>query len=116
MHELSVTESILDTVLESAKKHGVTKIVKVHLEVGELNGLQAEWIQHYFDILAKDTIAGGAQLEVHTKPSQFTCHDCKEVFSLDLRAVSKVNCPACKGTNCSLSGGSEFYIRDMEAV
>ena len=103
-------------MLETAEKHGVTKILKIHLEVGELNGLKAEWIQHYFDMLSKDTLADGAEIEIHTRPSQFTCHDCDEVFSLDLKSVSEVNCPKCEGTNCSLSGGSEFYIRDMEAV
>ncbi len=116
MHELSITESIISTVLESAKKHDVTKILKIHLEVGELNDLKAEWIQFYFDTLSKDTIADGAQIEVHVKPSEFTCHRCGEVFALDLKSVVKVTCPKCESTDCSLSGGSEFYIRDMEAV
>lgn len=116
MHELSVTESILNTVLESAATHSVSRILKIHLEVGELNGLEAEWIQYYFDVLSKDTMAAGAQIEVHRKPSEFTCHDCGEVFPLDLKSVSKVTCPTCDGKNCSLTGGSEFYIRDMEAV
>ena len=116
MHELSITESIISTVLESAEKHDVTRILKIHLEVGELNDLKSEWIQHYFDMLSKDTLAEGAQIEVHTSPSKFKCHDCGEVFPLDLKSVSKVECPGCGGANCSLAGGSEFYIRDMEAV
>ncbi len=116
MHELSVTESILQTVLESAKKHNVTRIVKIHLEVGELNDLKGEWIQHYFDTLSRDTLAEGAEIVVHSKPSEFTCHDCGECFTVHLRSVTEVKCPGCGGNNCSLSGGSEFYIRDMEAV
>jgi len=116
MHELSVTESILTTVLASAEKHNVTRITKIHLEVGELNDLKAEWIQYYFDTLSKDTLAENAEIIVHSKPSEFTCHDCGDVFALDLKTVSSVSCPACGGNNCSLSGGSEFYIRDMEAI
>ena len=116
MHELSVTESILSTVLESAEKHDVTRVVAIHLEVGELNDLKPEWIQHYFDTLSKDTPAENAKIVVHTKPSEFTCHDCGQIFSLDLKKASSVRCPDCGGGNCSLSGGSEFYIRDMEAV
>jgi hydrogenase nickel incorporation protein HypA/HybF len=116
MHELSITEGIISTVLETAEKHGVTKILKIHLEVGALNDLKAEWIQHYFDMLAKGTLAEDACIEVHTTPSMFTCHDCGKDFPLDLKSVSKVECPSCGGGNCSLSGGSEFFIRDMEAV
>lgn len=116
MHELSITESIISTVLESAEKHDVSKILKIHLEVGELNDLKSEWIQYYFDMLSRDTLAEGAQIEVHTTPSKFRCHDCGEEFPLDLKSVSKVKCPVCRGANCSLTGGSGFYIRDMEAV
>ena len=116
MHELSVTESILSTVLESAKKNDVSRVVTIHLEIGELNDLKPEWIQHYFDTLSKDTPAENAKIVVHSKPTEFTCADCEEKFVLDLKSVSSVRCPACGGGNCSLSGGSEFYIRDMEAV
>ena len=115
MHELSITESILKTVLASAEAHSVTKILTIHLEVGELNDMKPEWIQHFFDYLSKDTIAEGAKIEAHTKESEFTCHDCNVTFPLQLKSVSKVTCPSCKGGNCSLTGGSEFFIRDMEA-
>lgn len=116
MHELSVTESILSTVLESAEKNGVEKILRIHLEIGELNDLKGEWIQHFFDYLSKDTLAEGAEIEVHVRRSEFTCGDCGKVFPLDLRSVSKVKCPECESGNCSLTGGNGFYIRDMEAI
>lgn len=111
-----MTESILSSVLESAEKHGVTKILRVHLDVGELNDLKGEWIQHFFDYLSKGTLAEGAQIEVHSQPSEFTCHDCGTVFPLTLNQVSGVTCPECGAGNCSLTGGSGFYIRDMEAI
>ena len=116
MHELSVTESILSSVLESAEKHGVTKILRVHLEIGELNDLKSEWIQHFFDYLSKDTLAEGAQIEVHTRSSEFTCNDCSTNFPLKLNQITGVYCPECGSGNCSLTGGSGFYIRDMEAI
>ena len=111
-----MTESILSTVLESAKKHGVMKILRVHLEIGELNDLKGEWIQHFFDYLSKDTLAEGAQIEVHTRLSEFSCNDCGSTFPLKLDQVTGVCCPECAGVDCSLTGGSGFYIRDMEAI
>ena len=116
MHELSVTESILSTVLKTAEQHGVTKILRIHLEIGELNDLKGEWIQHFFDYLSKDTIAAEAKIEVHVRPTEFTCQECDETFPLQLKTVEKVACPACGSGDCTLSDGSGFYIRDMEAV
>jgi hydrogenase nickel incorporation protein HypA/HybF len=116
MHELSVTESILSTVLQTAEKHGVTKIIRIHLEIGELNDLKGEWIQHFFDYLSKDTIAEDAEIEVHVRPTRFTCHSCQEEFPLELNTVKKVSCPSCGSGDCTLTDGSGFFIRDMEAV
>ena len=116
MHELQVTESILSTVLQTAKEYNVTKIIRIHLEIGELNDMKDQWIQHYFDYLSKDTIAEGAEIEIQRKPVEFLCHDCSSTFAVDLSTASSVRCPQCKGANCSLSAGSEFSIKDMEAV
>ena len=116
MHELQVTEDILSTVLQTAEIHDVTKIVRIHLEIGELNDMKDRWIQHYFNYLSKDTIAEGAEIEIHRKPVEFTCHDCTSVFDVNLHTSSSISCPQCQGTNCSLTAGSEFSIRDMEAI
>ena len=116
MHELSISESILSTVVQSAETNGVTKIVKIHLEVGELNDMKSEWLQYYFDYASKGTCAESAEIEIHKKPAEFTCHDCKKAFAINLKEAAKVRCPECAGSNCTLTGGNEFYIRDMEAV
>ena len=49
MHELQVTESILDIVLRHAEANQVNKILSIQLKVGELSDLEDEWIQRYFD-------------------------------------------------------------------
>lgn len=116
MHELQVTESILSAVLQSARDHDVTKILRIHLEIGELNGMKDQWIQHYFDYLAKDTVAEGAEIKIKRTPVEFQCHDCNSSFSIDLARADSVTCPQCEGKNCSLSGGSDFSIIDMEAL
>ena len=116
MHELQVTESILATVLQSAEKHEVTKIIRIHLEIGELNDMKDQWIQHYFDYLSKDTIAEGAEIKIQRKPVEFLCHECTKTFAVNLSTASSVRCPQCKGANCSLSAGSEFSIKEMEAI
>lgn len=46
MHE------ILEIVLRYARRHRVTQVSKVLLEIGELSDLEQEWIQHYFDAIS----------------------------------------------------------------
>ena len=116
MHELSVTQSILETVLRSATEHGAKRITRIRLAVGELSDLNEEWIQRYFDYVSADTIAAGARIAVERTPAGFTCHDCGHEFDVDLTTVERIVCASCGGTNCTLERGREFGIEDMEIV
>ncbi len=57
MHELQVTERILDIVVKHAEANSVQKVLSIQLRIGELSDLENEWIQKYFDYLSKDTVA-----------------------------------------------------------
>ena len=64
MHELQITERILDVVLKHAAGQDVSKVVRIHLRIGALSDLEDEWIQHYFDYLSRGTVAENAQLAI----------------------------------------------------
>jgi hypothetical protein len=51
MHELQVTQSILEIILAYAQQNNVERVLRVHLTIGALNDFQGEWIQRYFDYL-----------------------------------------------------------------
>lgn len=110
-----MTEGILSAALKSADAAGVTKILRIRLEIGELSDLKAEWIQHYFDHLSKGTIAEGATIDVTPIPIEFTCGECRTAFPLDLKKVVRVACPECGSADCALTGGSGFTVKEMEA-
>jgi hydrogenase nickel incorporation protein HypA/HybF len=114
MHELQVTNSILHTVLDRAVQSDVRKILKIRLLVGELNDFQQEWIQRYFDLLSKASIAEGAQITIERVPAAFRCHDCGQDFEVEIRFIDRVQCPQCSGVNFSLQRGRELLIQDME--
>ena len=76
MHELQVTERILDVVLKHASGHDVSKIVVIHLRIGELSDLEDEWLQRYFDYLSKDTLAENARLAIEKAPIVMQCESC----------------------------------------
>jgi len=70
MHELTITQTMLDIVLEQAKKASAKKVGAINLVIGELSGFVEESVRFYFDFLAKDTIAEGAALNF--KPVSYT--------------------------------------------
>jgi len=53
MHELPVMREVLRLVLKHAHKHRVEEVFAVQMRVGEMSDLEEEWMQRYFDHLAK---------------------------------------------------------------
>lgn len=80
MHELPVTQSILEIVLKHAHANGVTKIHTINLAIGEMSDLENEWVQRYFDYLSKNTLAQGARLNIERTPVVLKCESCSHNF------------------------------------
>jgi hydrogenase nickel incorporation protein HypA/HybF len=77
MHELPVTQSILDIALRHAEGKRITDI---YLVMGDLSRLVDDSIQFYWDIIAKDTVAAGATLHFRRVPAEFQCMVCFEKY------------------------------------
>jgi len=116
MHELSVTESILNIVVRHAAKNQVGKVLGIHLRIGEMTDLADEWIQHYFDYLSKGTIAEGAILKIERSPVVFQCEECKTMFHVSLKDSGKIVCNQCGVPKATLVSGREFYIQHIEVI
>jgi hydrogenase nickel incorporation protein HypA/HybF len=114
MHELSVMKSILDIVLKHAENYGVRKVRAIHLEVGLLSDLEAEWMQRYFDYLSKDTLAEKARLEIKWIPIVLQCQDCNESFEAERKRLHDIACPSCGQKRLTLFSGREYRIKNME--
>ena len=114
MHELQVTESILDIVLRHAEANQVNKILSIQLKVGELSDLEDEWIQRYFDYLSKDSLAAGAKLKIERAPVVMECAECSHQYNIDIKQMNDIRCPECGGNENTFVSGREYYIKDME--
>lgn len=116
MHELQVTERILDVVLEHARANDARKVVVVHLRVGELSDLEDEWIQHYFDYLSRGTLAENARLAIARVPIVLRCEACGRSFTVTRRALGETPCPDCGGTACALVSGRGYVVENLEVM
>jgi len=117
MHELPVTESILEIVLRHAKQNHVKQVVSITLEVGKLSDLENQWLQHYFDYLSKDTPAAGAELKIERVAAVLECKKCGNQFEIDKDQLGLKDCPNCGASEgFALISGRQYHIREMEAI
>jgi len=111
MHELSVTQSILDIALRHAEQAGAKRIVRLNLVIGELATIVDDSVQFYWDIISRDTIAAGSELHFERVPGRLRCLGCGHVFPLDGRDHS---CPGCGGRQVVAAGGDDFRLESIE--
>jgi len=111
MHELAVTQSVIDIVVKHAKEAGAKKIEQVNLVLGDMSGLVDDSIQFYFDFLTKDTPAAGAKLNFKRVPMTARCRACGEEFKPDSLAWQ---CPKCDKWDVEIIAGKEFLIESIE--
>ncbi len=112
MHELPVTQGILDVALTAAQQAGGCRITRINLVIGELSSIVDESIQFYFDILSRGTLAEGACMAIQREPAQATCQDCGFQWNVSIPLVP--SCPSCQGHRFQVTGGRTFYVESIE--
>ena len=111
MHELSITQGLLAIVVDEASKHSFSQVRTVKLKIGELTAIEPLSLTFCFELLTKDTVAEGADLEIDVVPITRKCPNCLKVFETD--SFSFV-CPACSSVNTELVTGRELYVEEIE--
>jgi hydrogenase nickel incorporation protein HypA/HybF len=111
MHELSVTQEIIDIAIDKAKESHAQRVVKINLVVGEMSSVVDDYIQFYFDFMSKDTLAAGAQLCFRKVPLEVKCRRCGEVFK---PTEQPWHCPKCQKWDAEIVAGNEFYVESLE--
>jgi hydrogenase nickel incorporation protein HypA/HybF len=111
MHELSVTESILEIALRHAKTAQAKKIDDIYLVIGQLSSIIDDSVQFYWEFVSKDTPAQGAQLHFRRIPAEFRCTECGQTYPL---IQGELGCPSCGSANVKVSAGEEFYLEAIE--
>ncbi len=111
MHELPVTQSILEIVLRHAEQANATRVTQIDLLIGDLASIVDDSVQFYFDILGQDTIAQDAKLVFKRVPGKMRCWECQTVFAPDGRTYT---CPQCHSARVEIIAGREFRVESIE--
>jgi hydrogenase nickel incorporation protein HypA/HybF len=111
MHELPVTESILEIALRHATHANANRITKIYLVIGQLASIVDDSVQFYWEFVSEGTIAQGATLEFRRIQTRFECKDCGLKFSpTDI----DYTCPDCQSFNVSVIDGQEFFVEAID--
>ena len=111
MHELAVTQSILDIALSEAEKANAKRITSISLVIGDFAGIVDDSVQFYFDFISQDTLAQNATLSFCRIAARFRCRVCGTEFAPQDQDWS---CPSCGAAGGEVIAGREFYIESIE--
>jgi hydrogenase nickel incorporation protein HypA/HybF len=111
MHELPVTQSILEIALRHAQQHNARRVRTIYVVIGQLSSIIDDSIQFYWDMIAEGTLAQGAKLEFRRLPAVLHCQDCGERYELP---GGELACPKCESMHVKVISGEEFYLEAID--
>lgn len=107
MHEMSITQSIVDAVCERAAGR---RVRRVSVQVGALCAVVPDSMQFCFELVTEGTVMENARLDIDQPPGLAHCHSCGSEFELrDLILL----CP-CGSAEVEILAGRELRIMSME--
>lgn len=109
MHELAVTQSVVDAIGERVDG---ARVRAVRLDIGRLSGVVPDAVRFCFDVVVQGTPLEGARLDIVQSAGTGRCRDCgRETELSDLIVL----CP-CGSADVAVTGGRDLYIRSVEVV
>jgi hydrogenase nickel incorporation protein HypA/HybF len=112
MHEMAIVQSIMEIVEQQAKMYNAKRVVGISLEFGALTAVLPEAVTFAFEILSKDGVAEGAQLDIKIVPIKVRCGECGNEQVME---NYEPFCPVCSSPALNiLEGRDEMRIVSLE--
>lgn len=109
MHELGITQSVVDTVLDAVAE---SRITRLRLEIGALSGVVPDAVRFCFDVVVTGTALEGAELDIVHSPGRGACRECGAEF--ELRDVI-VLCD-CGSADVAVLDGQQLRVTSVEVA
>ncbi|MBU8813083.1 hydrogenase maturation nickel metallochaperone HypA/HybF [Mycolicibacterium goodii] len=107
MHEMAITQSVVDAVCEHAAGR---RVHSVRLEVGALCAVVPDSMLFCFDLITQGTAADGARLDLDIRPGAARCRTCGTEFTLP----DPILLCACGSADVEVTAGADLRILSME--
>lgn len=106
---------VLDTALRVAEKNSGKKVTAITLKIGVMSGIVPVYVQSFFDVLSKDTIANGALINIELDPAAFVCRKCGEETAYEELSPEYL-CHSCGSSALRLTSGYGMQIVSVAIV
>ena len=107
MHELAITQSVVDMVVERTAGR---RVGLVRLDVGALSGVVPDAMHFCYELLIDGTSLEGSTLVIEQTPGAAHCRTCGQDFALDDLILL---CP-CGSADVALVAGRELRVLSVE--
>jgi hydrogenase nickel incorporation protein HypA/HybF len=114
MHELSIANSLVEIASEHAISAGAEKIKAITLRIGALSCVHQDALEFSFELITKDTMLEGANLEIIHVPVTVFCVPCNQ--EVELPGIQSFRCPRCDTPSGDIRQGKELDVESIEIV
>ncbi len=111
MHELSVTQSLLEIAIRHAQAAGAQRVTDLYLVIGQLSSIVDDSVSFYWDMVSQGTPAEGARLHFRRVPTQMRCQNCGASYA---PSETELACPECCSTTVRVVAGEEFMLEAID--
>lgn len=110
MHEMSIAESVIGIVCDTARAGGLGRVSEVRLEIGALAAVDVPALRFCFESVARGSLAQDAALEIDELPGRAWCFACGEAVAVRSRVE---DCPGCGGARLQVIDGTQMRVKDI---
>jgi hydrogenase nickel incorporation protein HypA/HybF len=109
MHELAITQEVVEIVTDRCQGARVARVV---LEIGRLTAILPDAVRFCFDVCAAGTVVEGAALDIIETPGSGRCTACGAIVPME-QAFARC---ACGCSDLEWLTGEELRVREVEVV
>jgi hydrogenase nickel incorporation protein HypA/HybF len=134
MHELALADAVVTSALDTARKNGMRRIVRIDVRVGELQKIKRDVFEFALrEVLpAHESMLASAAIDLAIEPASFRCRPCGREFDLAATggprdeeeqeaihfipelAHAYLRCPNCGSPDFEVTAGRGVTIQSIE--
>ena len=112
VHELGVVFHMVDLLKDAAQEHGLSRIAKVTVSLGEVSGVVTEFFEDaWLWATRQSELLEDAELEILQIEAVSVCNDCGKTYQTVAHGRT---CPHCGSGQTELLYGTELEIDSIE--
>lgn len=109
MHEYSVVQSLVDSVMAAARGHERAVVRRVEVRIGEVSGVDCTLLATAYEVFRQGTICEHAPMVIERIPPRWECSRC----GAEIAGGGFLRCGPC-GAPARLAAGDEIVLQRIE--